>query len=96
MVEGRGFTARLGGRAAGAGMLAPPLDGLAELVGVGTLEPYRRRGVASALTSAAVRTAFDRGLGMVFLTTDDPGARRVYERVGFRRAATVLAYAAPR
>ncbi len=96
LVEGRGFTARLDGRAAGAGMLTPPLDGMAELVGVGTVELFRRRGVASALTSAAVRAAFDRGLGVVFLTTDDLGARRVYERVGFRPAATVRAYAAPR
>ena len=96
LVEGRGFTARLGGRAAGAGMLTPPLDGLAELVGVGTLEPFRRRGVASTLTAAAIRTAFERGLGVVFLTTDDPVARRVYERIGFRPAATVRAYAAPR
>ena len=96
LVEGRGFTARLDGRAVGAGMLTPPLDDMTELVGVGTLEPFRRRGVASALTAAAVRAAFERGLGVVFLTTDDPGARRVYERVGFRPAATVRAYAAQR
>jgi ribosomal protein S18 acetylase RimI-like enzyme len=96
LVEGRAFTARLDGLAAGAGMLTGPLDGLAELVGVGTLAPFRRRGVASALTSTAVQTAFERGLCVVFLTTDDPGARRVYERVGFRPTATVLAYAGPR
>jgi len=70
--------------------------GLAVRVGVGTHEPRRPRGVAAARTSAAVRTAFGRGLAVVFLTTADPGARRVYERVGFRPAATVRAYAGPR
>ena len=96
LVEGRAFTVRLDSEVVGAGMLPPPLDGLAELVGVGTLAPYRRRGVASLLTSHAAWTAFELGVEAVFLSTDNAGARHIYERAGRRPAFTVLTYADPR
>jgi ribosomal protein S18 acetylase RimI-like enzyme len=91
--ESRAFTAYLDGQAAGAGMFTAPLDGLTELVGIATLEQFRRRGVATALTAQAARAAFDRAAGTVFLSAADEQAGRVYERVGFRPFATMLAYA---
>jgi ribosomal protein S18 acetylase RimI-like enzyme len=90
--EARAFTAYLDGRAAGAGMYTTPLDGLTELVGIATLEEYRRRGIAGALTAHATHTAFEQGVETVFLTAADERAGRVYERVGFRPFATMLAY----
>jgi ribosomal protein S18 acetylase RimI-like enzyme len=93
--RGRAFTAYLDGLPAGAGMFNPPREGLAELVGIATLEPFRRRGVAAALTAHMARAAFALGVELAFLTAADEGASRVYERAGFRRAATMVAYIEP-
>jgi ribosomal protein S18 acetylase RimI-like enzyme len=92
LVTSRAFLARLAGRPAGAGMFTPPLDGLTELVGITTLEEFRRRGVAAALTACAVRTAFDQGVEAAFLSAADERAGRVYERVGFQPFATMVVY----
>jgi predicted acetyltransferase len=53
---------------------------------------FRRRGVASVLTSEAVRTAFLQGVEVALLTAADKHAGHLYERVGFRPYATLLAY----
>ena len=76
-------------------MFNPPRDGLAELVGIATLEPLRRRGVATAVTARLARVAFEQGVTAAFLTAADEGAGRVYERAGFRRVGTMLAYIEP-
>jgi GNAT superfamily N-acetyltransferase len=89
---GHAFVARLEGRAVGAGTLTPPHAGLSELGGVATLEPYRRRGIAVAVTAAAAAYAFDSGLEAVCLSAGDADSTRVYERAGFRVVATMLAY----
>lgn len=90
--DGRMFTAYLNDQPAGAGMYTAPLDGITELVGIATLAEFRRQGVASALTAHAVREAFGNGVGAAFLSAADAQAGRVYERVGFRPYATMLAY----
>lgn len=90
--NGRMFTAYLNGQAAGAGMYTAPLDGLTELVGIATLEAFRRQGVASALTAHAAYEAFNQGVAAAFLSAADAQAGRVYERVGFQPYATMLAY----
>jgi predicted GNAT family acetyltransferase len=92
LITSRAFLARLDGRPAGAGMFMSPLDGLTELVGITTLEEFRRRGIAAALTACAVETAFRQGVNAAFLSAADERAGRVYERVGFRPFATMLAY----
>ncbi|HYN88498.1 MAG TPA: GNAT family N-acetyltransferase [Ardenticatenaceae bacterium] len=86
------FLARLDGQAVGAGGYQRPYGGVTEVVGIATLEAFRRRGVATALTAAATRMAFDNGVAIAFLTAGDERAGRVYERVGFRPFATMLAY----
>ena len=88
----RMIVARLGGKTVGGGSLMPPYQGLAEIAGIGTLEAFRRRGVASALTAYAARTAFEQGLDLVFLTAANEQAGRVYERAGFRPYGVALAY----
>jgi len=86
------FLARLAGQPVGVADFTPPLDGLTELVGIATLETYRGRGIATALTARAVQVAFDAGAEIAFLVAEDARAGRVYERVGFRPYATALAY----
>jgi ribosomal protein S18 acetylase RimI-like enzyme len=88
------FLARLDETPVAAGDFTAPLDGFTELVGIATLEEYRRRGIGSALTAHAAQTAFERGVEIAFLTAADERAGRVYERVGFRPYATAVAYAA--
>lgn len=84
---GVAFTAHLDGLAAGVGLLTAPRDGVSGLFGVATLLPFRRRGVATALTAFATQTAFARDVEVVFLDTDDPEAARLYERIGFQGIA---------
>lgn len=89
------FLALLDGRPVGAASYSPPFDRLTEVAGIATLEPYRRRGIGTALTAAAVATAFDRGVEAAILSAADARAGRVYEAVGFRATATMLAYRDP-
>jgi len=89
---GRAFVAWLEGQPVGAGVISTPFDRVAEVAGLATLEPFRRRGIATALTALAVRRALEQGVELVCLTAADERAGRVYERVGFVRHATMLAY----
>jgi ribosomal protein S18 acetylase RimI-like enzyme len=92
---GRMATALLDGRPVGAGMFNAPRNRLAELVGIATLEAFRRRGVATALSARLAQEAFALGVEAAFLSAADERAGRVYERIGFRRVATMLAYIEP-
>jgi len=93
---GIAFLARINGEAAGAAMTSEPLDGLCELVGLATLEPFRGRGVGTALAGASARAALERGLQAVLLTASDDRAARMYGRVGFIRRSTMLSWSDPR
>ena len=95
MRNGRSFLGRLGGEPAGVASYTPPLDGVTEVVGIATREPFRRRGVAAALTAHAVTQAFGEGATLACLTAGDARAGRVYERVGFQPFATMLFYVEP-
>jgi ribosomal protein S18 acetylase RimI-like enzyme len=88
-----GMLATLDGEPAAAGLFTAPEDGLTEIAGLGTLEPFRRRGIAAALTAALAGTAFSGGVQIAFLTPGDDDTRRVYERAGFAARSIVLAYA---
>jgi len=58
---------------------------------VGTLEPARRRGLATALTASLVNAAVERGCTTATLQAT-PMAERVYEACGFRTVARILEY----
>ena len=90
--DDRAFLARLDGQPVGAGTLVAAFDGLAEVAGITTLAPFRRRGIASVLTSEVVRTAFLQGVEVALLTAADEHVGHLYERIGFRSYATLLAY----
>jgi GNAT superfamily N-acetyltransferase len=90
LLTNRAFTARLDGLPVAAGMFTPPIDGIAELVGITTLAAYRRRGIAAAVTSEIARVAFTHGVDTAFLRTDNPTANRIYHRIGFRPVARLI------
>jgi ribosomal protein S18 acetylase RimI-like enzyme len=60
-----------------------PVGGVTEIVGVGTVPAFRRRGLGTALTSMLVEDAFARGVEDVFLSAGDDTIARVYARMGF-------------
>jgi len=94
---GNGFAllGRIAGEPVATAMIQPAYDGLTELVGVSTLEPFRRRGIGGFLSFAAVRAAFDRGVSLAFLSAADARAGRVYEAAGFSPAGYSLFYRRP-
>ena len=91
--RGGGLLARVDGEPAGGGLYTTPRDGLTELVGIGVLAPFRRRGLGAAITSGLVADAFAHGADLAFLTPGDDDTRRVYERAGFAVTSVMLAYA---
>lgn len=84
----------LGGQLAGRASIGT-VDGVAELYGVATDPPFRRRGVAATICSALVERLFDEGGTLVFLDAENPGAEALYERLGFRRIGARLTYTEP-
>ncbi|HHX64701.1 MAG TPA: GNAT family N-acetyltransferase [Chloroflexi bacterium] len=92
MGGGAAYLAELGGEAVGAGIYMTPWQGMAELTGIATLPAYRRRGIATALVSCAVRDVLAHGAEMVCLIAADEAAGQMYERVGFEAVGTMLAY----
>ncbi|AGY56653.1 GNAT family N-acetyltransferase [Gloeobacter kilaueensis] len=62
---------------------------------VATEAKYRRRGLASRLLLAVIAAARDEGMGSATLQAS-PDGLSVYERIGFRRVATLRAYLRPK
>ena len=75
------FVGRLDGRVVGTSELSIS-HGVAGVYWVSTLEPYRGRGIGTALTVAALLEARERGLRIGTLQASKLG-RGVYERMGF-------------
>ncbi len=92
LVGARAFLARLDGRPVAAGMFSAPADGVTELLGITTLPPFRRRGIAQALTARMSEVAFEHGCDLLFLRPTDEAAARVYARAGFRPTTRLLTY----
>ncbi len=83
LTTSRAFTARLDGMGVSSGMYTDIRDGVTELMGIATLQAYRRRGIGGALTAFATQSAFADGATLAFLTAASEEASRVYQRVGF-------------
>ena len=58
---------------------------VAELVGIGTAQRARGRGIGAAVTALLADVARGAGADLVFLAAGDDTATRVYERVRFHR-----------
>lgn len=65
-----------------------PLAGVAEIIGVGTVPAYRRRGLCTAVTAALTAEALARGVDVVFMSAGDDDVARVYRRIGFADIGT--------
>jgi ribosomal protein S18 acetylase RimI-like enzyme len=72
-----------------------PVGMVTEIVGVGTVPAFRRRGLGRALTSLLVRDARGRGIETIFLSAGDEEIARVYARLGFVRVGTAGAAEPP-
>lgn len=92
---GGGVLARADGEPVAAATWTPVVDGVSEVAGVATAAPWRRRGLAGAVTAAAARAAFAAGASLCVLSPGDDAAQRVYARAGFRRVATMLHWSDP-
>ncbi|MBA3825526.1 MAG: GNAT family N-acetyltransferase [Ktedonobacterales bacterium] len=78
------------GEAVGGGLCAVPADGATELHSVGVRVPYRRRGIAAAVTARLARLAYAAGVATVFLMAASAAEARIYARVGFHTIGEVL------
>ncbi len=82
--------ARVDGEPAGGGMGLAIATGTTEIVGIAVAEPFRRRGIAGAVTAELAAMAFEAGAASAFLTPGDEGAQRVYARAGFEPSDVML------
>lgn len=73
----------------GAGEYTPALDGFSELTSVAVRAPFRRRGIAAAMTAWLLRVAFDAGVVVPFLMAEE-AEERIYTRAGFRTTTRIL------
>lgn len=78
------------GEPVGAGMCSVPNNGMTEIAGIGVRAPFRRRGVAGALTTRLMREAFDAGVSVVFLMAAHEAEARIYVRAGFSTMGEIL------
>ena len=92
---GGAVIARSNSEAVAAATWTPVRDEASEIVGVATVEAWRRRGLAGAVTAAAARAAFSAGASLCILSPGDDTAQRVYARAGFARVATMLHWSDP-
>ena len=68
----------------------PQFAGIGE---VATRPEHRGRGIANRLCQQALAEFAERGGEVVFLGTENPGAARIYHRLGWRRIAGSTVYA---
>lgn len=85
-----GVAALVDGEVVGGATWSDPIDGMTEVGGIAVLEPFRRRGIAGALTAEATRQGLRAGATLVLLSPGDDGAKRVYERAGFVTASRMI------
>jgi GNAT superfamily N-acetyltransferase len=78
------------GEAVGGGICNTPIDQATELTSVGIRIPYRRKGIAAALTAKLVQLAWTSGITTVFLMAAHEAEARIYAHVGFRAIGEVL------
>ena len=93
--EGRAVVGYVEGQSAVVGTFTPPWEGIAELVGVATIERFRKRGLGTAVTSLVAQESFARGVDVLFLSTITEEAGRIYERVGFQFLTRMLFMSVP-
>lgn len=66
-----------------------------EVVGIGTLPEFRRRGYAAAVIGCLLDQFLDSGGEFAWLTPADDGAESLYTKLGFEPSATQVFYGPP-
>jgi GNAT superfamily N-acetyltransferase len=61
-----------------------------EIVSIGTLPAFRRRGLAGAVTSVLASDAREQGIERVWLSASDDDVAHMYARIGFERVGTFV------
>jgi len=89
-----GLAQEVTGGGVASGLVAAPSLGFAELAAVGVLPPWRRRGIAAALTGTLGRTAFERGVPVLLLMAHE-AEQAVYARAGFTIASEIIFISTP-
>jgi GNAT superfamily N-acetyltransferase len=77
------------GEPVGAGEFTAPIDGVSEITSIAVRAPWRRRGIAAAITARLLDDARRAGIETPFLMANEAEAR-VYARVGFEPVSEVL------
>ncbi|GAA1737620.1 GNAT family N-acetyltransferase [Luedemannella helvata] len=78
------------GACAGGGQAVPPSGGVSEVAGIAVRLPYRRRGLAGAITAEVTGRLFAGGAEIAWLEASGEDSWRVYERVGYRPGGSRL------
>ncbi len=78
------------GAIVGAGVVAPPVDGISEVTSIGVRVASRRRGVAGAITALLAREGFAAGVTLAWLTPAGKDEERIYVRAGFVSVSEAL------
>lgn len=78
------------GEPAGAGVCSVPEHQTTEIAGIGVCVPFRRRGIAGALTTRLVQEAFNAGVTVAFLMAAHEEEARIYTRAGFSTTGEIL------
>ena len=90
-VDGGSVLARMDGEPVAVASWTAVADGVTEIVGVATVEEYRRQGFGGLVTAYAVdRAVALGGVTLAWLTPGSADADRVYRKVGFRPVATAV------
>ena len=78
------------GTCAGGGGAAAPVGAVSEVAGIAVRRPYRRPGLASAITAEVTRRLFGADTEVAWLEAGGEDSWRVYEHVGYRPAGQRL------
>jgi GNAT superfamily N-acetyltransferase len=88
--DGRAVAALVDGEVVGGASWTAVIDDMTEIAGIGVREPFRRQGIAGALTAEATRRGLAAGATLALLSPGNDGAKRVYERAGFADASRMI------
>jgi len=82
------------GNAVASGLVSAASNGFAEIAAVGVLPPWRRRGIATALTGTLSQAAIDRGVPILMLMAHQ-AEQAVYARAGFTVTSEIIFISSP-
>lgn len=88
--NGPAVAAVVDGEVVGGASWTAVIDDMTEVAGIGVREPFRRQGIAGALTAEATRRGLAAGASLAVLSPGSDDAKRVYERAGYADASRMI------